>query len=265
MHDTLLLVRATCAIYKDALTLSARALGKHFWVIALVPAYSLLLNLTATIAGRLGFAGGFLLGFTVAACASSFLAVIEQCMRNERLRVESLGPTFGRYLWSVINIFFIFWIIQLLLGAITATNPALAWLAVAVNAGIFILCNPVPELIYQSQRDGLALVDEAITFVRQNTVEWLLPVAVVLAPLFALQARLGILAMASLGPMNALAYAMVALGRLIPASGGVSQLVLLVVASAAIVYVMLFRGFLYRALSRSGRRQRIFDARRRGL
>jgi hypothetical protein len=47
--------------------------------------------------------------------------------------------------------------------------------------------------------------------------------------------------------------------------GDVGQLAALVIASVLLVWIMLFRGFLFRALNRSGRRQRLFEARMRGL
>ena len=39
----------------------------------------------------------------------------------------------------------------------------------------------------------------------------------------------------------------------------------LILASVVVVWAMLFRGFLFRSLYSSGRRQRVFEARARGL
>ena len=265
MNDAHILLRATCAIYAGAARDAWRALVRNPWLALLVPAYTALLHLAAILAAPLGFAGGFLLGFALAACASSFLAVLAEATSHERVDFGALGSSFGRYLWSVVSIFFIFWIIQFLLSAIIETNAGLAWLAVLVNAALFVVCNPVPELIYQSPRDGMQLVDEAITFTRENAIEWLAPVAILLLPLFALDVRTGLLIMSSIGPTNALGYAMMGLSSLLPSMGPVGLLVIAMLASAGIAWVMLFRGFLFRVLSRSGRRQRIFDARMRGL
>jgi hypothetical protein len=265
MNDVNILLRATCAIYAGAARDASRALVRNPWLALLVPAYTALLHLAAIVAGPLGFAGGFILGFVLAACASSFLAVLEQATNHERVDFGALSGSFSRYLWSVVSIFFIFWIIQFLLSAIIETNAGLAWLAVLVNAALFVVCNPVPELIYQSPRDGMQLVDEAITFTRENALEWLAPVAILLLPLFALDARTGLLIMSSLGPMNALSYAMIGLASLLPNMGTIGIVVVAFLASAGVAWVMLFRGFLFRVLYRSGRRQRIFDARMRGL
>jgi hypothetical protein len=264
VDDFSLLVRATLALYRDALRDASRALLQNLWVIFLVPTYSILLGLASVSVGGLGFVGGFLVYLVLAACSSSFLAVIAELVEHQRVRPSELASTFGRYLSSLISVFFIFWIIQLLLTLIAQQNEAMVWLDLAVNVGLFVVCNPLPELIYQSSRDGLVLVDEAVQFVRENAIEWLLPVAICLVPFFAIGMSFGFAAMAQLGPSSALQFVMRSLAPWMPQTSSVSSFLLPLIASALLVWVMLFRGFLFHALNRSNRRQRIFDARMRG-
>ena len=264
MEDLSLLVRATLLLYRDALRDAARALLQNAWVIFLVPTYSILLGITSVAAGGLGFLGGFLVYIVLAGCSSSFLAVIAELVDHQRVRPSDLAQTFGRYLGSLVSVFFIFWIIQVLLTLITEQNSTMVWLDVAVNVGLFVVCNPLPELIYQSSRDGLALVDDSVQFVRENAVEWLLPLAICLVPFFAVGMRFGFVAMAQLGPSSALRFVMSSLAPWMPESSSVASFLLPILASALLVWVMLFRGFLFHSLNRSNRRQRIFDARIRG-
>lgn len=260
-----LLVRATLALYRDAARDGARALGRHPWLIALVPLYSIALAFAQSLAAGLGFLGGIVVMLALAGCVSSFLAILAGAVARERVVPSEISAGFGRYLWSIVNVLFLFWIIQLLLTLITQQNPGLLWVALAVDVGIFIVCNPLPELIYQGSRDGFGLIDDAVQFTRDNAVEWLLPVAVLLLPLFLLDARAGAIAMAELGPTSALRVFTQVLSSLLPASlGGLGQILLPLIASAVLVWVMLFRGFLFRALNRGGRRQRMFEARMRG-
>lgn len=265
MSDLGLLARATLVLYRDAARDGTRALAQHLWVILVLPGYSLVLGLIGSVAGGLGFAGGFLLYLGLAAALSSFLTILEGAVARERVRPSELAPSFGRYLWSIASVFLVFWLIQLLLSLIAEQNPGLGWLAIAVNAGVFLVCNPLPEMIYQGSRDGFPLIDDAIQFTRENALEWLVPVALLLAPVVAVDLRAALLAMAELGPSSALPLVMEALGWLLPGMNGAGQLLLPFLASAALLWVMLFRGFLFRALARSGRRQRIFEARMRGL
>jgi len=258
------LVRATLGLYQRALVDSFALMLRHAWIVLLVPLYTVVLGLAEAAAASMGLLGGLLMYLAVAACLSSFLTVIGEAVANQRVHAAGLGQTFSRYLWSIVTIVFIFWIIHLLLALIVSENPALMWLAVAVNTGIFIVFNAVPELIYQGQRDGLALLEDAVQFLRDNTVEWLIPLAVMLAPLFAVDLRAGFVAMANLGATNVLFWTIAMIDEWIPGSSDLQHLVATALASVVIVWIMLFRGLLFRSLWRSGRRQRVFEARMRG-
>lgn len=266
MSETNLLVRATLALYRDAVRDAGRALARNPWIVALPPLYSVVLTMVQGVAMPLGMLGGFLIFLATAACVSSFLSVLAEAIAHERIRVAELSQTFGRYLSSIAGVLFLFWIIGLLLALITEQNPSLGWLAIAINLALFFLVNPLPELVYQSNRDGIGLVDEAVQFMRENAIEWLVPVLILFTPLFALGVRETFLAMASVGATNALELVELTLRAWLPAIGGAAgQVLLLFAASILLSWIMLFRGFLFKALAQSGRRQRIFGARMRGL
>jgi hypothetical protein len=265
LSESTLLLRATLALYRDAVRDAARALARNPWIVALPPLYSIVLAMVQAAAMPLGMVGGFLMFLVSAACISSFLSVLAEAVGHERIRIGELGSTFGRYLSSIVSVLFLFWIIELLLALITEQNPGLGWLAIAINLALFLLCNPLPELVYQSNRDGMGLIEEAVQFMRDNAVEWLLPVLVMFLPLFALGAREAFLAMAHVGATNVLGVIDITLRAWLPPLGDVGQILLLIVASAILCWIMLFRGFLFRSLAQSGRRQRIFAARMRGL
>jgi len=264
MSDLDVLVRATLGLYADALKRSTSALVRHIWIVGLVPTYTLALGLITSLASRLGFAGGFLVFLAVAACASSFLAIIGEAVAHQQVRWTDLGQTFGRYFNRVITVFFLFWIVRLLLGMIVAQNPTLLWLRVAVNAGIFLVFNPIPELIYQGTSDGMALLEEAVQFSRDNLLEWLVPVAVMVAPFFLIDTQVGFLVMARVNLQNALDLMIGVVATWLPLSGRMQDLLATAVASVLLVWIMLFRGFLFRSLAGSGRRQRLFVSRARG-
>jgi hypothetical protein len=265
VNEPTLLVRATLALYRDAARDAARALARNLWMAALPPVYSLVLGIVQQIALPLGMVGGFLIFLAAAACVSSFLSVLAEAVAHERIRPRDLGQTFGRYVSSIVGVMFIFWIIGLLLTLITQQNPGLGWLAIVINLGLFLLCNPLPELIYQGTRDGIALVDDAVQFMRENAVEWLVPMGVLFLPLFVIGIRRALLAMAQVGATNALGVIDFTLRAWLPPLGDVAQLLLLAVESLLLCWIMLFRGFLFRSLAQSGRRQRVFGARMRGL
>ncbi len=263
MSNLSLIVRTTLQIYADALRESTKALGKNLWIIGLVPAYTLLLQLVGGLAMNLGFAGGFLMFLATAACASSFLTVVGEAVSHGHIRFTEIGQTFGRFFSRLITVFFMFWIVRLLLGMIVSANPNMLWLMIAVNTGIFIAFNPIPELIYQGTNDGMALLEDALQFTRDNLVEWLVPVAIMMTPFFLIDIRVGFRVMAELDIQNALQLVLGASAAWLPLDGPLLSIVATALASALLVWAMLFRGFLFRALAHSGRRQRIFASRAR--
>lgn len=264
MSEFNMLVGATLRIYGDALRDSARGLVSHFWIIGLIPAYTVLLGISGAFTMRLGFAGGLIQYLAMAACVSSFLAVIGEAVARQRVRFDGMAQTFGQYFGRVISVFFIFWIIDLLLSVVAQGSPDVVWFVLFVKIAIFVVFNAVPELIYQGHYDGTALLSEAFQFVRANTIEWLLPAFLMMAPFFLIDVRTGFLAMARLSPTNALDFAIGAMQTLVPLSGSAASLVATLLASVLLTWIVLFRGFLFKALHRGGRRQRIFAARMRG-
>jgi hypothetical protein len=67
VNESTLLVRATLALYRDAMRDAARSLGRNLWIAALPPVYSLLLGIVQQIAAPLGMVGGFLIFLAAAA------------------------------------------------------------------------------------------------------------------------------------------------------------------------------------------------------
>lgn len=264
MGDLASLVSATLALYGRAGRDASRGLLRHPWIIGLVPAYTLAIQFVSSLAAPLGFAGGFVVFLAIVASASSFLAVIADVVGSGRVRFQEIGASFGGYFGRLVSVFFLFWILGLVLSMAVAPNPGLLWLQIAINVGCFVVFNAVPELIYQGRNDGMALLQDAIEFTRDNLVEWFVPVALMLLPFFLIDTQTGFLVMARLDVRNALDLMMGAVAGWLPLSGMAQVLVAVLLASTLLAWIMLFRGFLFRSLSGSNRRQRLFALRARG-
>ena len=261
MNRFQILLKATLQMYADAISESSKSLVAHFWVVGLIPGYTMLLGLVGTLSMSLGFLGGILQYLAMAALLSSFLSILEEAVAHQRVHFSGLGTTFGRYFNSLISVLFVFWILDLVLGMVGQNSPNSLWLILFVKTAIFIVFNPVPELIYQGQRDGMGLLEDAYRFTLANTLEWLLPMFLILAPIFAIETRIGLAVMSQLSPTNALTMLNTIVMQWLPASGPWVAILSTLLASTLLTWVMLFRGFLFRSLNRGGRRQRIFMSR----
>lgn len=262
MDDASLFVRATLRAWSEAAREATAALGRAPWLVLVPIVLTLLVGVLGALVRPLGIVGQFAGWIATAALLSFFLTLLEAAVAKDRVGLDDLGPAFGRHLGNIVGILFLFGIVDALLGFITNQNPAMAWLSIAVQAGIFVLANPVPELVYQGRREGLALIDDAVQFVRDNAPEWLLPLAACLLPFFLFGIRHGLGVMAGLGSANALLLVAGIVERVMPALD-VAPVIATILAGALLSWIMLFRGFLFRLLDSSGRRQRIFEARMR--
>jgi hypothetical protein len=127
------------------------------------------------LAAPFGIIGGFVMGLVLAACASSGLYLIENVVRMGKATLQDFVKGFSVYLWDILTIAFIFWIPMRLLAQFAVTTPEGAVIYLGVQILLYIIFNPVPELIYQSRVSGLALLSASYQFIVENWLEWLFP------------------------------------------------------------------------------------------
>ena len=266
------IVQATIQLYRHALLATWKFL-KNNWL--LVPAVVLLAGLMLFVTGvarSLGLIGGLLLGAANAFVVGALLSLIEQAVINSRRMVwGDLWSVAGHYFWDVITIGFIVWVPLQLLELGVQANPYGPAIVSAVFFLLFIVLNPVPELIYQG-RTGASLdtLKDSYEFVLENWIEWFLPLAVVFAPFgltffFSISSQGGRLTGLDFFQLLTLPFAVLRQWfHYLGVSPSWSTPLILLLTPVGLVLMMLFRGHLYRALTGSSRRQRIFQNRARG-
>jgi hypothetical protein len=231
-------VRATLWLYRTALRRSWESLLKN-WVVSLAPwAYAAILSAVAAVVAALGFLGGLILGVAMQACISSALYLIKNIVETGRANLKDFTNGFTVYLWELLGIAFILWIPMrvLAMALASATNGGLIFALIQI--ALYILLNPLPELVYQTRSSGLALIGESYNFVVENWLEWFLPnIILTIAGYLVLQ----VFAAASIG---------------LP---GVVQIFITAVGMGLYLsYFMIFRGFLFAELYGSTRRSRAY-------
>lgn len=256
-------LRATLDLYLDTARDTGRSLSRSGLALLVLFLATPVLIVASMLASPLGMIGGFLVGFLHAALVGWYLALVEvTVLGSRRLVLRDLRSTFGTYLWEVISVLFIFWIASMLLmRADPAVVTGLTLLAT-------ILFNPVPELVYQGRTRSLALLQAALKFVQDNWPEWL-------AVHVAAWGVLGLWGWMVSGDMLGLATGVIqlfgpwfgfisvgslAIGQASMGPVGIASAVFLLVFAHAF---MVFRGHLYRRLSRGSRRSRAWRARMR--
>jgi len=201
-------------------------------------AYSLVLSAAAMIALPLGILGGFLLGLVSQACISSGLYLVKNMIDSGKTDFNDFARGFTVYLWDLITISFILWIPMRLAGMALATIPNGLLIYFCIQIALYILLNPVPELIYQSRTSGLELLGASYNFIVENWIEWLIP-----------NILLAIGGYALLRLFESLLFGLPAFIQLFLYSFGLGLF---------LTYMMTFRGFLFAELHGTTRRSRIY-------
>jgi hypothetical protein len=208
-------------------------------VVSLAPlAYSLVLSAAAMIALPLGILGGFLLGLVSQACISSGLYLVKNMIDSGKTDFNDFARGFTVYIWDLITISFILWIPMRLAGMALATVPNGLLIYFCIQIALYILLNPVPELIYQSRTSGLELLSASYNFIVENWIEWLIP-----------NILLAIGGYALLRLFESLLFGLQAFIQLFLYSFGLGLF---------LTYMMTFRGFLFAELHGTTRRSRIY-------
>jgi hypothetical protein len=237
-------VQATLWIYAKALRRSWESLLKN-WVVSFAPfAYAALLSILAFIVASLGIIGGLVLGLASQACISSGLHLIKNIVESDRADLKDFINGFTVYVWELLGIAFILWIPMRVLAMALASAPNGGLIFALIQIAIYILLNPIPELIYQTRASGLGLISESYNFIVENWLEWLLPNIV-----------LTIAGYLILNILNAITTGL---------PGVVQVFIIAVGMGLCVSYFMIFRGFLFAELYGSTRRSRAYRYKTQG-
>lgn len=168
-------IQATLWIYRIALRRTVELLAGN-WAIIFAPlAYSVILSVAAALLGPLGFIGGIVITAISAACGSSGLYLIENVVRGSKAAFKDFIRGFGVYLWEILGIAFILWIPMMLLSQAAYSTPQGPLVILLVRILLYIILNPVPELIYQTPASGIGLLSASYEFIVENWIEWFVP------------------------------------------------------------------------------------------
>lgn len=249
------LVTATLRIYRLAAADAARAFARSALAFVLLLLAFPVLVAAAGLAGGMGIAGGFFYSLLQAAVVGTYLTTLQDALsRHRAMDLAIVRSNLGRHSWDVIGVLFPLWLLDLLLGVIG--TPSLVLLGVSLV--IAVLLNPVPEMIGRARSRGVDLLQDALTFMQGNGVEWLVPQVLVLAVPVVLYPALGLTVVSLFGPRFGFIHAggLALSGGLTPLGVGGGLLIL-----ASVHLFMLFRGALFTRLGEGGRRARAWRAR----
>jgi hypothetical protein len=225
-------LKKTLMVYKSNLLLFLLA----------IPYMAITLS-AGTLASMLGFFGGILIFVVQAGVVSDYLHIIHQVITRRKFDVEDFKNGFTIHFRKVYMVLFVLWVANygislLLMPILNAMN--LGFVLYAFYIFVFLILNPLPEMIYQRHYSEPETLMKSVEFSRENVISWFVPNSVLIVALLAVR-----------GLIN---------GLLAPVGSSLLILLVMSVVSAGLIsFGMIYRGYLFDILYKTTRRKRLFS------
>ena len=228
-------------LYLECLVRALGAIARSAWTLVLPMGLMVAWVLLATLLSGLGFVGGILAALARTAAASAYWYFVSELVAGNRVSINEFKRSIGAYFWSFLNLFFVLWILDLVLGMVLQSNPKGAQLMVIIDLMELVVLNAAPEVIaFKRSYGGLETIQRSFQFLQESWIEWFVPNGLVIFLVWWLSWG---------GGQRFLA--------MIP--GG--QLTFAVVAGVLLHVFFVFRGYLFETLNGTSHRQRMFKYR----
>ena len=248
------LLSATIQMYRQAGIETWQKIRRNWWVGVLPLLYGVILFFVATFVSQLGMLGGFIFGLISAMCTSSYLYFLAGIVNGQRMLLSELGESWRPYLSPVITILFFLFLVQMTLSLVLPPIEASRDIAFFITLILLVILNPMPEIIYLGRSDGFGMLQESFDFLRENWLEWFLPLV-----LFTVLSLGMPLPLASPLQAGQLSFSFMNITALL--SGSIESLLWSILGAFVLLVLMVFRGLLFRTLFGTSRRQRLFRSR----
>jgi hypothetical protein len=168
--------------YKDSAVKASIALCRNWIVLPGILLSYVVFTLVASIAAPLGIAGGFIIGMTAVALISLYYLWVQQSIDSRRIRFKELLEFDAGLFFHVMSIAFIFWIVlDLLLGSVSQASGD-GTVRLVAQLAAFLLFNAIPETLYRKRLEGIEALVDCFNFIKENWIEWFVPLVIILGP-----------------------------------------------------------------------------------
>lgn len=230
-----MIVLVYARLYARALADAFIAIARNVWTLVLPMGLVVAFSFLGLLVAPGGIAGGLALSLAKSAGLSIYTYFVGELVAKNRVSLRDLPTSIGSYFWTWVNLFFVLWIVDILLGPMRL-SPDGQRLRTVITIMELVILNAAPEVIYVKRTSGgLDTIGRSFSFLQDNWIEWAIPNALLL----------GVVWLFLEGSINlsALPWPSTTVPILL---GGVLHI------------AMVFRGYLFVALDTSSHRQRMF-------
>jgi hypothetical protein len=195
--------------------------------------------------GVLSIFAGIILAIFSASMISNYLYLLFNIINYNKITFQDFKDGFKYFLRKMYTIFFFAWIGSFLLDAVSGVlGPNAYVLNIIISISVLLLLNPLPETLYLKTLEPMDSIMYAFDFMKENWLNWLIPNAVFYAALFLLTGNI----------VTDLFATHVFTGFSLDVVGIIKYLL----GQGLFSFLMIYRGHLYKLLSTSTRRKRMY-------
>lgn len=237
-------------INKQTLKKTINSLIKN-WMIILTGIVYLVMNMVIyTVALRL-FSGilsifaGIIIAIVSASLISNYLYLLFNVINYNKLTFQDFKDGFMYFLRKVYTVFFFAWIGSFLLDAISRIlGPNAYVLNIIISVSILFILNALPETLYLKTMEPMESIMYAVEFIKENWLNWLIPNAIFYIALYFLTGKV----------ITNLFTTHLFFGFNF---SGLS-IIMYLLGQGLFSFMMIYRGHLFKLLSTSTRRKRMY-------
>lgn len=224
---------------------------KTNWIIIFTGIIYTILNIVAfSIIGRL-FVGplfivsGIIMAIITSSFISNYLYLLFNVINYNRITINDFKEGFTYFIWKIYGVLFIAYLGEMILSFISRIlGPGAVALNLIIGFAILILFNPIPETLYIKDLRPLDSLTYTMEFMQENWLNWLIPNAVFMFLIYSLTGNM------LLGLFNThIGFNMFFSAR---------NILIYLLGQIIFSFAMIYRGHLYKLLSGSTRRKRMF-------
>ena len=235
---------------KQTITKSAKGLTKNWGIIFTGIVYTIISMLVGMLMGLLfrgplSIIGGFISYFIQSAIISNYLYLLFNIINYNKFSINDFKQGFMYFIWKIYGVLFIIYLGQLLLSMISNMLGSGAY-AISMIVGILVLIifNPLPETIYLKGYSPSDTLMYNFEFMKENWFNWLVPNIIFLGLLYFLTGNV-MLNLFNTGVNLRLNY-------------DIRTIIEYLIGQLIFSFMMIYRGYLFKLLSTSTRRKRMF-------
>ena len=243
------LIKDLLLVNKLTMKKSIKSFSKNWMLIFTGLVYTflniLILFILNTFKGPLYILVGFIMAIVSSSLISNYLYLLSNIINYDRITMGNFKEGFKFYLRKIYGVFFIAWIANYLLSLLTGILGTSGDLVNKIISIIILIgLNPLPETIYQKYYSPFESIQYAFEFMKGNWFNWLLPnillylllylvTGKVIVDLFATHLSFGLdLSLKGIG--------------------------VYILGQVVFSFIMIYRGHLFKLLSTSTRRKRMY-------